>query len=53
LSGGDPQRFDAIADGVDREGQEVEGGEGHGEMLFAATEADSVNRGKIQLNPAI
>ena len=38
LAGIDPQIFEAVADGVDREGQEVHGCEQHGQVLFAVAE---------------
>ena len=37
FSGFDPKFFDAFANGMDGECQQVEGGEGLGEMLFAVT----------------
>ena len=38
LAGFDPQVFEAVADGVHGESQEVHGGEQHGEVLLAVAE---------------
>jgi hypothetical protein len=38
IAGLDPQFFEAVADGVEREGEKVHGGEQHGQVLFAVAE---------------